>query len=577
MKKTLVLLFFIAFFSTNILAQSSPSSVIFDSINNIIRSGQTIQLNCSMPSIILTSKTFAPGATSSYVVDSIPYNLPCPYDISSNSIDYYYPSDDLWSEVIDLNYGQTSTSPLFNFSFYGQNNLNKCAIAGNSAISWDTLVASKANFDSANYCIWRFQDVLPIPNPNFYKNCIFGPYHDIDVNALQRIGQMYFGIIGAYPERKFVVSFENMPMYQCNDLRAYHMIVLYETTNVIEFYMQSKPICYSWNDGKAILGMQNADGTQATVVSNYNLPNQWSATNEAWRIRPSGELNHFTQWYKRSVLGGDRVMLNTVNGNIVACPDSIEGPQYYIMETSIVRLDGDTILISDSCIVNPQTSLANSQYGTNIVASICNGETYSLNGFNENTTGTYTRVLQTENGCDSTVVLNLIVDSLLLPTDLLLNFYSNYVELSWQGNGDNYTIYRDGDSIANVTQRIYQDTNIIEGTYYCYRVKALNTICESDLSNQICELVGLENIIYNDNSINLFPNPTNDKVYIEIDGLRNDIDVIIHDINGKIIKPFKLIAGEKKLEIDVKGFASGVYNVKFVNKELSVTKKIIVR
>ena len=41
---------------------------------------------------------------------------------------------------------------------------------------------------------------------------------------------------------------------------------------------------------------------------------------------------------------------------------------------------------------------------------ICEGESYTENNFNENTTGTYTQNLQTENGCDSIVTLNLTVN-----------------------------------------------------------------------------------------------------------------------------------------------------------------------
>ena len=41
---------------------------------------------------------------------------------------------------------------------------------------------------------------------------------------------------------------------------------------------------------------------------------------------------------------------------------------------------------------------------------ICEGESYTENNFNENATGTYTQNLQTENGCDSIVTLNLTVN-----------------------------------------------------------------------------------------------------------------------------------------------------------------------
>ncbi|MDR2511293.1 MAG: hypothetical protein LBC89_02300, partial [Bacteroidales bacterium] len=51
-------------------------------------------------------------------------------------------------------------------------------------------------------------------------------------------------------------------------------------------------------------------------------------------------------------------------------------------------------------------------YSNIITASICTGETYNLNGFNENTTGNYVQNLYTVDGCDSIVTLNLTVNPL---------------------------------------------------------------------------------------------------------------------------------------------------------------------
>ena len=271
-------------------------------------------------------------------------------------------------------------------------------------------------------------------------------------------------------------------------------------------------------------------------------------------------------------------MLNVVNGNIVACPDSIEGPQYYIMETSIVRLDGDTILISDSCIVNPQTSLANSQYGTNIVASICNGETYTDYGFNENSEGTYTMLLQTSNGCDSTVTLSLFVDSLQIPYNLSISNDTNYIQLEWDGNGENYIIYRNEDSIANITERIYKDTNIVEGVSYCYKVKAFNVICESDLSVEKCgSLIGLDNEIENNISVSIYPNPTENQTKLEIQGLQAKADIIVYDLTGKAIDVYKLDPNQRQITLNFTGFAKGVYSIIIRNKDLNIIRKIIVR
>ncbi|MEA5100499.1 MAG: choice-of-anchor D domain-containing protein, partial [Bacteroidales bacterium] len=54
---------------------------------------------------------------------------------------------------------------------------------------------------------------------------------------------------------------------------------------------------------------------------------------------------------------------------------------------------------------------------TNLTAEICQGETYSLNGFNANTAGLHTQNLQTYKGCDSTVNLTLNINELSTPTN----------------------------------------------------------------------------------------------------------------------------------------------------------------
>ena len=58
-------------------------------------------------------------------------------------------------------------------------------------------------------------------------------------------------------------------------------------------------------------------------------------------------------------------------------------------------------------------------YTNTITAAICTGQSYNQNGFNENTTGIYTQNLQTVDGCDSIIKLNLTVNS--LPTAGITN------------------------------------------------------------------------------------------------------------------------------------------------------------
>ncbi|MEA5100165.1 MAG: T9SS type A sorting domain-containing protein [Bacteroidales bacterium] len=582
MKKPLALFLIINLFLTNLYAQSSLSSVIYDSINNIVYSGDTIQLNCANSSIVLSPKIFAPGATNSYIVDSIPYNPPCSFDLNEypDRIDYLLLYDDVWSEVLNINFGQANSNNPFIFSFYEQDSLTQFVIGSNGLLSWNLSVASGNGFVPANPCTYSAGVTIPSMNAEFL-NCIFAPYHDIFYSQEYEYGKLYYNVIGEYPLRKLIISFYDVPLFGNTSIHATSMLVLYETTNVIEFYLQNKPCCTSTNNGYATLGIQNQTGTQATFITNsqgveYNST-EWQATNEAWRIRPNSQLSNSSKWYKRSLSSNIRTEVSSTNRSIIAFTDSIEGGQYYILETSFYALNGDTITISDSSLVLPQTALVNSQYGRTINATICNGETYSLNGFSANSTGIYSRLVQTSNGCDSTVTLNLLVDTIQTPTNLTINSDTNYLQLEWEGNGESYIIYRNEDYIGSTTQRIYIDTNVVQGINYCYKIRAINTTCESELSNIECAmLLNLNSEIDSKISISLYPNPTEKETKLEIEGLTEDADVFVLDLNGRILNTYKYSLDQKQLIIDVSGFAKGVYSIKVNSSNFNTVKKIVV-
>jgi hypothetical protein len=96
---------------------------------------------------------------------------------------------------------------------------------------------------------------------------------------------------------------------------ATHQIVLYETTNIIEIYIQNKPLCIFWNSGAAIEGIQNSTGTQAYVVPGRNYPTQWTATNDAWRFTPTGAPQYTLTWYNGATPIGNNLF-------VTVCPTS---------------------------------------------------------------------------------------------------------------------------------------------------------------------------------------------------------------------------------------------------------------
>ncbi|MFA6705600.1 MAG: T9SS type A sorting domain-containing protein, partial [Bacteroidales bacterium] len=209
---------------------------------------------------------------------------------------------------------------------------------------------------------------------------------------------------------------------------------------------------------------------------------------------------------------------------------------------------------------------------------ICQGDVYSLNGFNVSTSGLHTQNLQTIKGCDSIIVLNLVVNPTpIIPEDLDAQIISNYIELTWQDNGSSYIIYRNDDSLTTTTNPTYLDYDLIHEQSYCYKVKSMNGDCESEFSNIVCKTyLSLENINQTNISTKLYPNPTNVKASLEVEGLNAEAYVLIYDMVGRVIQRHKINKGKNELEIDLTGYAKGVYSIRIMNDNINQTKKLIV-
>ncbi|MFA6824395.1 MAG: T9SS type A sorting domain-containing protein, partial [Bacteroidales bacterium] len=215
-------------------------------------------------------------------------------------------------------------------------------------------------------------------------------------------------------------------------------------------------------------------------------------------------------------------------------------------------------------------------YSADIYGEVCEGKFYYQNGFFEHMPGIHTRYLQTTKGCDSLINLHLTVIQTPAPTNLTLNNITNYIELNWEGEQENYVIYRDNDSLTVTTLRIYQDTNVVEGQNYCYKIKALNGECESVFSNEECKtFLNINSISTNNFNAYLYPNPTSNKTILRVEGLKENANVRIYDITGRLIKSLEINTDQKELEIDVQNLSKGVYSIKIINSSINISTKFI--
>ncbi|WP_026450936.1 gliding motility-associated C-terminal domain-containing protein [Aequorivita capsosiphonis] len=285
--------------------------------------GDDVALDCDEPCTDLTASYLNTGETSSYAVSSIPYEPPFPFTGGTPvSVD----TDDVWSNAIQLP---------FDFCFFGET-YTEMVIGSNAAISFDLNANSPGG-----YCGWSFDE--SIPNPNLFSAAIFGPYMDVDP-SVSGSGQINWTVFGEAPCRTMVVNFPGIPFYSssCNNLELTSQVVIYETTNVVEVYVEDRSNGCTWNDGNAVLGIQNEGGSQGYTPPGRNTGN-WSASNEAWRFTPDGESNvEFTWLDSNGEVIGTEPTLNV-------CPT--EASTVYTAQAVYTNCNGDVVTESDDVTV----------------------------------------------------------------------------------------------------------------------------------------------------------------------------------------------------------------------------------
>ena len=184
--------------------------------------------------------------------------------------------DDSWSDVIDLP---------FTFNYY-QNDYNGLVIGANGQISFDLTLANGFND-------WNIDIGQTIPNNDqatFPFNTIYGAFHDVDPSVNANPDAINYFVSGDAPFRTFVLNFDQVPQFSCNDLLTSQQIVLYESLNIIEVNIINKPVCDAWNDGLATLAITGNDATEFAVPPGRNTDN-WEAFDESWRFIPDGAVD----------------------------------------------------------------------------------------------------------------------------------------------------------------------------------------------------------------------------------------------------------------------------------------------
>ena len=321
----------------------------------VISVGPDIILPCNTPCVNLTAQLLQVGSTLSYGVSGIPYSPPLAYN-TPNGNPVLLSGDDRWSNVIPIP---------FPFCFYGAT-YNDLKIGTNGAIKLGPTPLSNGGTHP-----WSFTSSVPSPNLVSAGN-IYGPYHDLAPSLFQGIvpgllqGSINWFVQGTAPNRRFIVIYNNTPQYICLNITTSSQMVLHESSNIIDVFVDSKARCNIWNGGRAVIGIQNNTGTQGISPPGRNTGSYNIGSPEAWRFLPNGASAYSqVEWFENSNLIGA--------GNVInVCPNV---SNTYVAQSTFTTCVGQNIILTDTIkvafdIVDVSISPLNS--------FICSGQTTTL-------------------------------------------------------------------------------------------------------------------------------------------------------------------------------------------------------
>jgi gliding motility-associated-like protein len=329
---------------------------------------------CAGSTVVLYNTIVGGYGTENYVFEEIPY---APEDYEGDGITL---SDDDYDGPFDIG---------FEFCFFGET-YTEFYLGSNGWISFGGAGALTTTYTSAP---------IPSTDATVPKNCIMGPWEDWHP-GLCLDECVKYQTIGTAPNRKLVVSWDEVPMFSCTTTIGKFQLVINETTSIIENHLTDKPNCPAWADGTGTEGVHNLEGTIAYTHPDRNST-PWTTTNESIRFVPSG-----VSWYEGATFIGYSDTLSvspTVTTTYTAVVTLCDGTEYSDDVTVTVSELDETISITDvSCPGSSDGAITVTASGPNppFTYTWATGET--TNSLSDLTAGMYTVTIEDAVGCSKT-------------------------------------------------------------------------------------------------------------------------------------------------------------------------------
>ena len=201
------------------------------------------------------------------------------------------------------------------------------------------------------------------------------------------------------------------------------------------------------------------------------------------------------------------------------------------------------------------------------VQTICDGESYTFFGQALSEAGTYTAVLQNSNGCDSTIILNLLVT--VVETGVSLQ--SGTLEAAAVNASYQWYDCDTNQPITGATGNTYTPT--VTGNYFV----AINQSGCADTS--ICVFVMVVSTKEEQKGLydwTLHPNPAGMYTFVTVTGAPSEnFDLEIVDLTGRLLHRQSLQFTGSPVRVDLTDFPAGVLVVKLTDGRHVAAKRLV--
>jgi hypothetical protein len=223
-----------------------------------------------------------------------------------------------------------------------------------------------------------------------------------------------------------------------------------------------------------------------------------------------------------------------------------------------------SVLGCDSNIV--LTLTVNASPTTNLNESICAGESYSFNGLELTASGVYTAVFQTGAGCDSTVVLTLVVNSVNTGVSLQNNtLTAAAVNASYQWI----------DCATNLPIEDATDATFTPPTTGNYAVVVTQNGCTATSTCVFVQVVSTQEPL-GGAAWTLQPNPATEFTQVVFSvAVDEDLWIEVLDMAGRSLLREKVSVGAYQIDLNLNMMPEGILIVRLANERGVSTKRLM--